>query len=201
MRRINPVSHVAAAAVLLVFLFEVFFLSGVLGTEAETVRQHAPWAYEYFLRLTGEDLSSEPYPAVIQVKKPEEKRQIKSTVEQVAGLLLQEQSEADLREKPACADSAMEEQVSQFSKPETPVLPVDTNPIASISEGAEVKPDGRTNEEKTVEEMIGEEKTVEERLQEQLRQLPEIPREPDKPAAKTNNVPRKIDEDDGEAVG
>ncbi|MCF7848028.1 MAG: hypothetical protein K9M45_04195 [Kiritimatiellales bacterium] len=176
MRRVNPVSHVATAAVLLLLLLEAVFLTGLLEIKAETIGKYAPWGYETFVRLTGEHPASKPRAAVVEEAIPQKTTRIESTMAQVAGILNDEKPPVPKADKPLPVeeDQAVEELIKKVSKaePEPPAVP--EMPVAVVPV-----------EEKTVEEMV----------EEQMEPLPEIPPEPQKPEMKTNEIPVKAEED------
>ncbi len=53
-RRISRVAQLAAVLVGILFLFEIVMLCGIVDLKSDWVAKNAPWAYEPFLRLTGE---------------------------------------------------------------------------------------------------------------------------------------------------
>jgi hypothetical protein len=83
-RRINPISHVATLAVLLLIVFEVLIIFGALELKAQTVAKYVPWAYEPFLRLVGEHPESAPRWAMVE--EPEEFEPVEPVVSGVSGL-------------------------------------------------------------------------------------------------------------------
>jgi len=83
-RRINPIAHITAAAVVVLVVFEFLIIFGVFELKAQTVAKYAPWAYEPFLRLVGEHPESAPRWAAVE--EPEEKKAVDMTVVGVTGL-------------------------------------------------------------------------------------------------------------------
>jgi hypothetical protein len=69
-RRIVPVSVAATVCFVLLATFELMVFGGVFQVKASVVRQVAPWAYEPFLKLTGEH--PETNPALLQNEAPDE---------------------------------------------------------------------------------------------------------------------------------
>ena len=59
-RRIVPISIVTMIVFGLMALFQIFVITGGYELEAATVKKAAPWAYESFLKLTGEHPDTRP---------------------------------------------------------------------------------------------------------------------------------------------
>ncbi len=59
-KRVVPVSVATLACFALLAVFQLFVLAGGPLTRAATVKRFAPWAYEPFLRLTGEHPDTRP---------------------------------------------------------------------------------------------------------------------------------------------
>lgn len=83
-RRVNPISHFATLAVLLLIIFEVSIICGALELKAQTIAKYAPWAYEPFLKLVGEHPESAPRWATVD--EPEESESSESVVSSVTGM-------------------------------------------------------------------------------------------------------------------
>jgi hypothetical protein len=54
-RRKNRLANITAIAVFFLFVFELIIMSGGLELKSATVAKYAPWAYDSFLRLVGEN--------------------------------------------------------------------------------------------------------------------------------------------------
>ena len=59
-RRIVPISIVTMIVFGLMALFQVFVIAGGYELEAATVKKVAPWAYDSFLKVTGEHPDTRP---------------------------------------------------------------------------------------------------------------------------------------------